>query len=359
MFIGLSGTSLYINQAAFPLNNAQNGLNPSNSHPTFKTPDFFPQTNGVNDLTQNLQQMSFNHSNSNPDLHQVCSSPPEMHHTSSYPYNINKVGLTSAHNPNQLSNHSSINDQLKTSPQENIFKNNFRRFSDISIPGKVSDPSTIFSQLGTPTMLKSSHLQTETENSSQHSDPKYSGFVNCDKPSRISPIGGYQTPPIAEYLVEHSTMSPVPLGQPPQQCNGFVASSSASNVQRSNCVGPPPTAGYYIQNEKGSPNRSSPVSLRARSPMLIANVSIENDNELLESTIKNLQECREKCLCHLNSRNSEEISKKIITFQQTWSSGKLSAAVKLQMSELASGKWFISCFIFYAQNFCFIKLITF
>uniref|UniRef100_T2M5I9 Steroid receptor RNA activator 1 n=1 Tax=Hydra vulgaris TaxID=6087 RepID=T2M5I9_HYDVU len=314
-------------QSSFHQNRIYNNL-----HPVLKT-DALPQNNcaaGVLELSNNLEHVSFNHSNSNPDLQKVCSSSSQMHHAVSYPYDINKVGLSSLYNPNCLisseSSCSSNNDHLKTSENQN----NYRRFSDVSVPGKVSDPLSILSQLGTPTMLKSSHLQTETKDSVQSSD---ASFLNYDK-SRISPINGYQTPPIPEHQNEDSLVSSIPLGQSTHN-NGYLVSNSSTEFQKSNLVGPPPTVGYYIQNGKSSPNRSSPVNLRARSPLLITNVNIENDNELLESTIKNLQECKEKCLCRLNSRNSDEINKKIISFQQSWLLGKLSAIVKLQMSELA------------------------
>ena len=340
-------------------------------------------------VTQNFQNMSVNaspaalsHANSNPDLYNIPVSPvPPIHHASSVPYHINTATdpyLGTVTPPPSMVNtpppsHTPpvVTNPTKSQTPANGYINSVpnRKFS---APSNIAH-SAIFNQHGTPTMLQSSHLVNNVEttqnkitpinavtasfpapspvvvNNIYASNPVYNSAVSNNAPAVYNPVVPVTTRLPATY--NHGQMSslpPMPATDILNQNYMFPRSNSVPGLQRVSptnaFVAPPPTAGFYtrrISSGKNSPKSSSPGHSRHSSPIppLLANEKLADDNELLSDTLKRLSSCREKCLCHLSNKISENINNRILTFEQCWTSGKLSNPVKLKMAELSEGDY--------------------
>jgi len=315
-----------------------------NHQPTAQ-PNFYNQPQQppqVNNLSNGFSGMSLvptpnqmHHASSNPDLHQMNymnhQQPPMMHHSTSVPAHINQAGQnripghafgnltpppSSSNTPPLVQSRSGS----ATPPHAYIHNNqalaNGRKMSAPSVPCYNS----IFNQHGTPTMLQSSHRQTD----SPISTPGTTATLNSPSslPPRISPMP--PTPAVPEHLTANvyarSQSNPEPFRKP-------------SPVSMA-----PPTSGYYAQKSGGnSPKSLSPGNSGhcSPTPSMEPPASSGVDSENLKNTLNSLNGFKSKCSCHLTSKLSDDINKKLQTLETAWKNGKLSANTKTKISQLA------------------------
>lgn len=317
-----------------------------NHQPTAQ-PNFYNQPQQVNNLSSTFSGMSLgptpnpiHHASSNPDLHQMNymnhQQPPIMQHSTSVPAHINQAGQnripghafgnltpppSSSNTPPLVQSRSGSATPPHAYVHNNQAMTNGRKMSAPSVPCYNS----IFTQHGTPTMLQSSHRRTD----SPISTPVTTAAFNSPSslPPRISPMP--PTPAVPEHL------------------NANVYARSQSNPEPFRKPSPvsmaPPTSGYYAQKSGGnSPKSLSPANSGHCSPTPSVDqpASSVNDSENLKNTLKSLNGFKNKCSCHLTSKLSDDINKKLQTLETTWKNGKLSAITKTKVSQLAQGIFF-------------------
>ncbi|XP_066930668.1 uncharacterized protein [Clytia hemisphaerica] len=299
------------------------------------------QTNSLNNGFQNMslapQENTLHHASSNPDIHQanyVYPTPSVMHHSSSVPAHINQAGqnripghafgnLTPPANNSNTPPLVQPRSGSATPPQAYIHNDqaqtNGRKMSAPTMPFMNS---SIFSQHGTPTMLQASHRRTDSPHPpSPNSMPVNTTQQPSSLPPRISPM-----PP--------QTAVPEHLG-------ANIYNRSQSNPEAHRRPSPvsmaPPTSGYYSHRSGGnSPKSMSPGNSGHCSPVPTADPSLmENDNESLSNTLNSLNNFKSRCSCQLTNKLSDDIGKKLQTFENAWRSGKLSNGTKNKMIQLA------------------------
>jgi len=224
--------------------------------------------------------------------------------------------------------------------------------------------NSIFSQLGTPTMLQSSHLSTKPAAPSANTNtapamqppfkpPPVIGtagiHVGVPQPSSLPPISLLSAVP-ADSNMPYGRTNSCPPGPP--QAAGLPAPPTANipAPPTANIPAPPaanipapPVEGFYGRSLNSPLNSlgsigSSPAGSGPSSPLpknSAQNTPLDNDMELLTQSVEKLMECKDKCACVLTNKNSEDISKKVDLFKNAWSQGRLSNAVKVHMSTLS------------------------
>lgn len=334
------------------------------------------QSSGMNGLSQNMHNMSLqpqpdmlHHANSNPDLHNMSdgSIPSHimspLHHSASVPNKINAVGQYNGYMPNGLARIStpppsicntppvgnSSSNQVCTTPPQNMTPPQSvtppnRKFS---APSAIMD-SNLITQLGTPTMLQSSHLTKPTPATS--TDVSTNGFqvggtypmFHNNSSTGFKSIQNQESLYLQNQITtpQMSSLPPMPAVNNIANQNSLYARSVSSpglpqRISPTN-VGPPPTTGFYTSGSRGSPKNITPGNSGHNSPVPgLDTQSVENDSQLLKDTLKRLNDSREKCLCHLTNKINDDISKRIVSFEQSWTTGKLSSTVKMRMSQLS------------------------
>ena len=310
-----------------------------------------PAPTQVNNLSSGFSSMSLapsanilHHASSNPDLHQINhmnqQPPPMMHHSTSVPAHMNQAGQNRipGHSfgnltpPPSNSNTPPLVQQRSgsaTPPHVYIHNNQSavggRKMSAPSVPYYNS---SIFSQHGTPTMLQSSHRRTDSPTISA---PATTAPAMLNSPSSLP-----------------SRISPMPVTPVPEHLSTNVFARSQSNPEPFRKPSPvsmaPPTSGYYAQKSGGnSPKSISPGNSGHCSPvpsMDPSASSVDNDSEILLNTMNSLNAFKSRCSCNLTSKLSDDISKKLLTFENSWKSGKLSQKTKAKMIQLAQGEYF-------------------
>jgi len=188
--------------------------------------------------------------------------------------------------------------------------------------------NSIFDQMSTPTMLQSSHLANKLGNMEISSVPKQNNAASTsphlipkvqDNQARVSPTNVMTGPQV--YPQPNQSMN-TNIGAPPT------------------IIGAPPTNGFYvgskIANGTNSPKNTSPYSSLQNTPEVNQNKSIlPNDLEILNEVAEKLSGVLNKCSCVMTNKIADEINKKVHIFKTSWTSGKLSNNVKLQMSTLS------------------------
>lgn len=309
-------------------------------------------------LNQTFQSMYLNpsvgggiyHSTSNPDLHQMAQNQPQgIHHAASVPSGMNTQsqrdgGITP---PNVVSNGfvngyqatqygknsgSITTGGSRTPPLKQLHENPARKLSVPAVPAEDAQNS-IFQTMVTPTMLNSSHLQTNSNLQNNQ------GYTNLPLPPSNSFSMNGNISPNSE-----PKMSSLPPTSTLNAQNIYSRSNSGppAAVQRISPTnafkGPPPTTGFYRKSSaEHSPKSMSPGNSGKNSPVPAMNEKIDNDSELLNTTVSSLNSCKEKCACLLPNKISDDISKRIQAFENSWKVNKLSNSVKLRMSQLAAG----------------------
>jgi len=301
----------------------------------------------MNNLTNGFHNMSLiapsnnllHHATSNPDLHQINSTlMPNMHHSTSVPAHMNKAGQNripghafgSMTPPPSSSNTPPLvqpRSGSATPPHAFIHKQtpNGRKMSAPSIP---CINSSIFSQHSTPTMLQSSHLKGSAENSPVTTPVKNASPIMNHQPSSLTPRVSPMPPSIPDHL------------------GANIYNRSHSNPEAFRKVSPvnvaPPTMGYYAYKTSSganSPKSISPAQSGHSSPVPSLDPSLlENDNVALTNTMNLLNSFKSRCSCNMTTKLSDDISKKLQTFETVWRSGKLSSHAKSKMLQLSQGK---------------------
>ena len=290
------------------------------------------------------------HSTSNPDLHQMAQNQPQgIHHAASVPSGINTQsqrdggikppsvvsnGFVNGYQATQYykNSGSTTTGGSRTPPLKQLHENHERK---LSVPALLAEDAqnSIFQTMVTPTMLNSSHLQTNSNLQNNQ------GYANLSvPPSNSFSVNGNvssNSEPKMSSLPPMSTLSG-------QNIYGRSNSGPPAAMQRISptnvLTGPPPTTGFYRKSSaEHSPKSMSPGNSGKNSPVPVMNEKIENDSELLNTTVSSLNRCKEICVCLLPNKISDDISKRIQAFENSWKVNKLSNSVKLRMSQLAAG----------------------
>lgn len=182
--------------------------------------------------------------------------------------------------------------------------------------------SSIFDQLSTPTMLQSTHLAKKLGSMEISTTPVTN---NTTSSPHLSPKLGHQ---------EQARRSPTNLGAPLYPLQNQPNIGAPPGV-----VAAPPTNGFYnvtkLSNGSNSPKSISPYSsLQNTEVQTNQDKMLSNDSELLSEVIEQLTGVHNKCSCVMTSKIADEINKKVQVLKTSWTSGKLSNNVKLQMSSL-------------------------
>ena len=354
-FLHRAKCSLGYNSPAPPSNGTISPVPPGISPNPPNIYHYSPQSQNLNQTFQNMHlNPNFGggmyHSTSNPDLHQMAQNQHQvMHHAASVPSGMNTQshrdgGITP---PNVVSNefvngcqvpqyyktsNNTTTGGSRTPPLKQLHENQERKLSAPAVPAEDAQNS-IFQTMVTPTMLNSSHLQT---NSNLQSSQSYANLPvppsnNFSTNGNISPNSEPKIsslPPVStldgQIIYSRSNSGPLGAVQHISPTNAFT--------------GPPPTTGFYRKSlAEHSPKSMSPGNSGKNSPVPVMNEKIENDSELLNTAVSSLNSCKEKCACLLPNKISDDISKRIQAFENSWKVNKLSNSVKLRMSQLAAG----------------------
>jgi len=292
----------------------------------------------MNNMTNGFQNMTLtpnntlHHASSNPDLHQMNQmnqqQAPIMHHSASVPAHMNQTGQnripghafgtmtpppSSSNTPPLVQPRSGSATPPQAYCHNNQATTNARKMSAPSMP---FINNSIFSQHSTPTMLQSSHRKAD--NHSPTTTPSNGFLPNTNQPTSLPP-----------------RVSPMPPTAVPEHLGTNVYARSQSQPEAYRRPSPvsmaPPTTGYYAQKSGGnSPKSISPGNSGHCSPVPMT----ENDDETLSNTLNTLNNF--KCSCQLTNKLSDDISKKLQTFENAWRSGKLSSNTKSKMAQLAT-----------------------
>jgi hypothetical protein len=309
-----------------PTQQQMNGHGPPCGVSTPPPPSTFPFT-----------QPNIHHASSNPDVHKLTQQqqqpPPLMAHSSSVPHSLH------SHTQYQPLSVAMSGPPKSLTPPQNQSPNKNATGRKLCAPAANIGNTAIFQMGATPTMLQSSRASSKPNSSATSAVTNSGNQVN----NQIGAPLASSMPPMNPYNVA----PPQPTSLPPMSLPSMLPQDQNNVYSRTNSLpaGPPPTAtlpappiaGFY--KPLNSPLNSldtSPCGSGASSPVPKKDKStLENDNEVLTGTVDKLNECHNKCACILTTKNSDDIKKKIELFKTSWSTGKLSDNVKIQMSSLS------------------------
>ena len=331
---------------------------PQTQPPQIPTPQPTFNPLPMNNITHNMNTMSLqtppqlNHANSNPDLYQQSGQQMSILHPLQH----------SASVPNQMNNMSGQNripghalGTMTPPPSNNVSPpsftpprcgsatppttNNPNQYNSYSPNRKLSVPtipfaSSIFEQDSTPNMLQSSHLSNKQPqaNSATPVNPASMNNMNGHVPAQLGHSSFYNPVPQATPQLTSPTQPAANSFPLVDQMNGNSGYGKVSPV--ANTIAPP-TTGYYARRIS---NGNSPSHSGHNSPVPPLDPSLlENDQDVLQSTLNKLNDCRQKCSCSISAKVSDDINKKIKVFENAWTAGKLTVPVKGKMVQFTDG----------------------
>lgn len=315
---------------------------PQSQQPYTQNPQHQQSHNMMNGITQAFNNISvspippIHHASSNPDLYQAPFLQP-LHHSTSVPNQMNATGHNRipGHGPGTMTPPPSGSNtppvQTRSGSATPPCSNSYSPSRKLSVP-TMPFGNSIFDQHSTPTMLQSSHLSSTNSVQKQATSSNY-GITNGHQQMQSNVYSPLPSQQLTNQLYSPTQSAPGTFSPTPTQ-NTTQIRASPTNI-------PPPIAGYYsrrVSNGHTSP-KVSPAHSGQSSPIpSIDPTLLENDQEVLANTLKQLNNCREQCMCRMTAKVSEDINKKIKLLESNWVSGRLSTPTKGKMVQLADGK---------------------